>query len=239
MVETARAYDEEARRARAERILDVAADLLERWGYKRLTMDDVAAEADIGKGTIYLHWKTREALFEAVVERKLHGMIAELQAAIVADPHNALPHRLGRLYFEIIMRRPLMRAFFTSDLEVLGKLARSQRQQVARLEGLRDQFMELLAEAGVVRDDLSPHDLAYAFRTIIIGFFLVDPFFRDVQPSVERRAELLEMTLKGAFCVDREPSKEAVERIAAHVIGLLSEVTLADTLKDKLFRVRS
>jgi hypothetical protein len=96
--------------------------------------------------------------------------------------------------------------------------------------------MELLAEVGVVRDDVPPHDLAYAFRTIIIGFFLVDPFLKDVQPSVERRAELLEMTLKGAFGLDYEPPKEAVERIAAFVIQLLSEVTLAGTLKEKLFR---
>jgi AcrR family transcriptional regulator len=102
MVETARAYDEAARKARAERILDVAAELLERWGYKRLTMDDVAAQADIGKGTIYLHWKTREALFEAVMERKLHEMIKELEDGVRADPYNALPHRLGRLYFQII-----------------------------------------------------------------------------------------------------------------------------------------
>jgi AcrR family transcriptional regulator len=236
MVETARAYDEEARRARAERILDVATELLERWGYKRLTMDDVAAQADIGKGTIYLHWKTREALFEAVVERKIHGMIQELLDHVRADPYNALPHRLGRLYFQMIMRRPLMRAFFTSDLDVLGKLARNQRAQVARLEGLRDQFMDLLAEAGVVRDDVPPHEMAYAFRAVIIGFFLVDPFFQAPQPTVERRAELLEMIIKGAFGLDREPSRESVERIAAHVIRLLSEVSLASTLRDKLFR---
>ena len=54
-VASTRAYGAEARDARAERILDVAADLLQRWGYKRLTMDDVASESGVGKGTIYLH----------------------------------------------------------------------------------------------------------------------------------------------------------------------------------------
>jgi AcrR family transcriptional regulator len=33
------------------------------YGYKRVTIDDLAAGAGIGKSTIYLHWKTREALF--------------------------------------------------------------------------------------------------------------------------------------------------------------------------------
>ena len=96
VVETARAYDLDARRARAERILDAAAELLERWGYKRLTMDDVAQHVGIGKGTIYLHWKTREALFDAVLRRELSSLLEEFLASIRADPREALPHRLSR-----------------------------------------------------------------------------------------------------------------------------------------------
>jgi AcrR family transcriptional regulator len=49
-------------------------------------MDDVAAEAGIGKGTIYLHWKTREALFQAVLERDLAALIADLDTAVQRDP---------------------------------------------------------------------------------------------------------------------------------------------------------
>ncbi|WP_234322969.1 helix-turn-helix domain-containing protein, partial [Streptomyces sp. NRRL S-350] len=52
-----------ARQERAERILDTTAELLEQHGYRRVTIDDVASRAGIGKGTVYLHWKTREALF--------------------------------------------------------------------------------------------------------------------------------------------------------------------------------
>jgi len=55
---------------RAERILDAAAELLLRWGYKRVTIDDIAKQAEIGSGTIYLHWKTRDALFETLMMRE-------------------------------------------------------------------------------------------------------------------------------------------------------------------------
>lgn len=51
------------RQLRAERILDTTAELLCQHGYKRVTIDDVARRAGVGKGTVYLHWKTREALF--------------------------------------------------------------------------------------------------------------------------------------------------------------------------------
>src|ERR671933_724264 len=88
------------RKARAERILDAAAELLLRWGYKRVTVDDVAEHADVGKGTIYLHWKSREALFQAVLQR------------------------MTRDLFLAIIRRPLLRALYTADQEVLGRLAK-------------------------------------------------------------------------------------------------------------------
>src|SRR5262249_20400814 len=176
-VESARAYDEEARRLRAERILNVAADLLQRWGYKRLTMDDVAAEAGIGKGTIYLHWKTREALFQAVLERELAALLLELDMLVQQDPHHALPHRMGRVYFLSIMQRPLLRALFTMDLEILGKLTHIHSLREGQLNNLRLGFIQMLQQLGVVRADIPADDLGYAFRTIIVGFFLADPLF--------------------------------------------------------------
>ncbi len=47
------------RKLREERLLDVATTLLVRWGYRKTTIDDVAREAGVGKGTIYLHWKDK------------------------------------------------------------------------------------------------------------------------------------------------------------------------------------
>ena len=52
---------------RGERILEAAAALITRWGYKKTTIDDIAKQAGVAKGTIYLHWKTREELFKAVI----------------------------------------------------------------------------------------------------------------------------------------------------------------------------
>jgi AcrR family transcriptional regulator len=237
-VETARAYDAETRKARAERILDTAAELLQRWGYSRLTMDDIAARAGIGKGTIYLHWKTREALFEAVLQRELQVLVAKLLAAIRADPYNALPHRLGRLYYVTIMQRPLMRAFFTADLEVLGKLAKYQRERATELDTLRSDFVRLLAEHGLVRSDVPADEVAYGFRAVIVGFFLADPFFEGEQPSLERKADVLELILKDGFQLSHEPSRETLEVVAAHVVRLLSQADEVDWSSGILRRAR-
>ena len=230
-MDTPRAYDAEARRQRAERILNVAAEQLQRWGYRRLTMDDVAAQAGIGKGTIYLHWKTREALFHAVLKRELVALLRELDSAVKQDPHDALPHRLGRLYFISIMQRPLLRAFFTLDLEVLGKLTRIHQLREPQINTLRQAFIRMLQDNGVVRADIPPHDLAYAFRTIIIGFFLADPLFPADQPTLERKADLLAITLQGAFRSKDCPAEDVVRLVADHLRGLLAVAFEKETLE--------
>ena len=69
--------------ARLERVLDAAAELLLRWGYQKVTIDEIARHARIGKGTVYLHFPTKDALFLAVYE---HGT-ARIRAdhAVFAD----------------------------------------------------------------------------------------------------------------------------------------------------------
>jgi len=41
------------------RILDATADLVLRWGTKRVTIEEVAKRAGVGKGTVYLHFESR------------------------------------------------------------------------------------------------------------------------------------------------------------------------------------
>jgi AcrR family transcriptional regulator len=74
------------RQLREERILDAAATLLVRWGYRNTTVDDVAREAGVGKGTIYLHWKDKNALFAAAIWRASRQATDDTLRRIAADP---------------------------------------------------------------------------------------------------------------------------------------------------------
>src|SRR5207253_2417552 len=82
------------RRQREERILDAAAALLVRWGYRKTTIDDVAREAGVGKGTIYLHWKDKNKLFSAAIWRASRQASEEMMRRVAADPEGGLFHRV-------------------------------------------------------------------------------------------------------------------------------------------------
>ena len=229
-MESARAYDEEARRARAERILDAAASLLQRWGYRRFTMDDVANEAGIGKGTIYLHWRTREELFKAVLNREVAGLLGELRCAIERDPRNALPDRLGAIYFKIVVQRPLVRAVFSMDRDVLGKFYQLERAREPQLRLMRTEFLRFLQDIGALRRDISVEEASWAVRTLLVGFFLADPYFTEDQPDLDRKAELIRMLLQAALGTEIEPSEEVVAAIAGRVLELLNQASGAQLM---------
>src|ERR1700748_3483985 len=85
-----------ARRDRGDPILDTARALLLAWGYRRVTIDELARRAGVGKGTIYLHWRSREEVFQAGSAREAAEMADAIVDEIRADPAEVALHRYLR-----------------------------------------------------------------------------------------------------------------------------------------------
>ena len=60
-------------------ILDAADRLLARYGYKKMTIDDLAREVGVGKGTIYLHFSSKEEVALSRIDRVIDRLKHELQ----------------------------------------------------------------------------------------------------------------------------------------------------------------
>lgn len=61
-----------------ESILDAADRLLERHGYKKMRVDDIAEEAGIGKGSVYLHFSSKEDVALAHIDRIVERVLRRL-----------------------------------------------------------------------------------------------------------------------------------------------------------------
>lgn len=66
---TKRARDDSAKAARREALLDALATLFEETPYDRITMDAIARRCGLAKGTLYLYFPTKEAMFLALYLR--------------------------------------------------------------------------------------------------------------------------------------------------------------------------
>src|SRR6185369_8650425 len=60
-------------------ILDAAERLLARFGYRKMTMEDLAREAGIGKGTIYLSFPSKEEVALCSIDRVVQRVQQQLQ----------------------------------------------------------------------------------------------------------------------------------------------------------------
>ncbi|QNE20590.1 TetR/AcrR family transcriptional regulator [Kribbella qitaiheensis] len=222
-----RLRDPNQRAERATRILDTAADLLLRHGYRRVTIDDVAAGAGIGKGTVYLHWKTREQLFGAVFDREVLTALDELRQALEKDPDAALLHRFAQIYFLAITRRPLLRGFLLTDPELLGKLAATRDSgHDDRHSKMSREYFELLGHHELLRDDLNLEQLGYAYQATFEGFLRAET--STPEGGAADHAELLAQTVRRAFESDRKLGVIKREELAAGLTELLTDLIAAD-----------
>jgi AcrR family transcriptional regulator len=208
----------EAPEPRVERVLDSAAELLVRWGYQRVTIDDVARHAGIGKGTVYLHFRSKDALFLTVLLRVQRGIAGRMADRMAADPREVLPGRTMRFLYQELIAEPVARSLYLGDAEVLGRLAHEASGTIGELADMRGQavahHMRLLGEAGCLRPGLAPESALYAFAAIASGFLLVDGFgYATFVPDVAARAELLEQTIAAAVQAPDPPIAE-LERVA-------------------------
>ena len=127
---------------RADRILEAAGRLLVSWGHRKVTIEDVARRAGVGKGTVYLHFPTKEVLFLVVIMRAQVDLGRALLADMAVRPEAILPHSLARSLLLEMERSPILHALFTRDTEVLGTVVDTAADDHTSLLRERTKSME-------------------------------------------------------------------------------------------------
>lgn len=89
--------------AAAEKILDAADRLLGRYGFRKMTVEDLAREAGIGKGTVYLSFESKADVALACLDRMAARTLSKLQAigASAASPEQ----RVREMLVERVLHR--------------------------------------------------------------------------------------------------------------------------------------
>ncbi len=148
-----------------EAILDATDRLLARHGYKKMTIDDLAAEVGIGKGSVYLHFASKEEIALSHIDRIIENLKANL-ASIGARPKDVKTRLRDMLLERVLYRFDSVQHYTQSLNELLAVLRpklldRRKRyfSEEARL------FADIIAEgqrSGVFRPG-DPNKIAHTF----------------------------------------------------------------------------
>jgi AcrR family transcriptional regulator len=106
--------------------LNAASNLIARYGYDKTSMEEIAAEAGVSKGALYLTWPGKEELFDALLEWEMKNLLLDLRKRIEEDPKDS---SLASLYSHTLLamqNNPLVMALYTRDGKILGDFVHRQ-----------------------------------------------------------------------------------------------------------------
>ena len=215
------------RQRREERILDAAAALLARWGYRKTTVDDVAREAGVGKGTIYLHWKDKNALLGATLRRASRQTIDYTLRRIAADPDGGLPHRLWTHTMVAAYSNPLMMTVLSGKADFLHELSNVFPPAVIQqMAGDYEEYIVNLQRVGLIRTDLPVSVITYLTSALKLGLITTpDLLGWEQSPSVEQLTESISDLIRRWLEPDQPPrDREAGKRFLVEWLEKLRAV---------------
>jgi AcrR family transcriptional regulator len=192
IVESRRERKKIAARAR---ILSAAIDLFSRRGLDAVTVDEIASAADVGKGTIYDYFATKESIvvaFMADLEARMAPTIASFRPAeepvgrILAN-YILLHFRLKEPYHAFV--RVFLAQMFMNTERFLPSMVEMQQYIDPPLQSL----FGALQERGALRADIDLQQLILSFKTMHLGLTALwaveGPPFQQTTQAVHQQTQ--------------------------------------------------
>jgi AcrR family transcriptional regulator len=178
-----------------ERILAAGLRLFANQTYQAVTMDRVAEAAGVAKGTLYLYFPSKEALYLGILSDGLETVSKRYQATI--DPRRDVGERLRHAIDIMIQfydeRRDLLRLIATEEPRLAA--ARERLKQTARERGFV--FFTTLIEEGMRSGVFGQTDSRAATLAILGGIRSVLLYYGATRPAESISEELGDFYLKG------------------------------------------
>ena len=211
---------------RAARLVDAAGDLLIGRGANGFTVADLARRAQVGKGTVYLYWPTKEDLLIGLIGRSFLSLIDDLIQMLTDDSDLARPSRFCPMMLQIATSKPLVAALQRHDEDLLGVLTR-HRRSVAFRDALGpgavlNAVLPIWRRNLLARNDWNIADQAYVLHALVAGIAmsLIGPAAAPVTTDDPMGVLSAAVT---AFLGPERGSRKQIHSTAAEVIAFLRD----------------
>ncbi len=163
-----------------DEILKAAMHLFANRGFHETSMSEVAREARVSKALIFWHFKTKEELFVAVLNRLLEPYFIDFAEEAAAMDERAQIQKLVEFYLLFVRDNASSVRFFLAQMLHDQHLSESLNEQVLKLyRGYRAMLVELIANAqqkGVCTRRFEP-EAAAGFLLSALNGLLIENLF--------------------------------------------------------------
>jgi len=169
-----------------ERLFRAALDLFAKQGFAETTVEDITNAADVGKGTFFNYFPSKDHILLAFA----HMQLEQLRLAVEEARHASAPllefvrSLLVRMTAEPARNPDLIRVLL---LAFLGnsEVRQAMRDLHVHVLDLHTQMVQIGQERGEVRTDLPAAEIALVFRQAMFGTLLIWTLYGD--DSLEKR----------------------------------------------------
>lgn len=144
-----RAVNEHAKRAKRANILRSGLELYdESDAYEDVTMSAIARRAGVAKGTVYLYFDTKEALFFDALSEQTTALTEALQRGLLALPTSPTAAPIARVFTHELTTRPTL-------LRLYGLLHATLEKNVSveQIKALKLQMLDITADLGALLEE--------------------------------------------------------------------------------------
>jgi len=201
--------------SKVRRILDAAAAVFARRGFNEARMDDVAVEAGVSKGGLYLHFPSKDALFDGLV-----GYLVGLETrrlAVARAAEGSVVDRLTGFFHEYAKDMLSMAKFYPIIMEIYSRAYRH-----ASVRGVLKRYIDLYVRelAALIREGIEdgefrpvdPEDVALQLISLLEGLALltgIDPENAPLPDVADRGVRLVLDGLLARPAPDRSSGGES------------------------------
>ena len=206
---------------RQHHILHAAAAVIMRQGYDKTTMSDIAAEAGLSRGTVYLYYPGKQELFEALLYHEVRQYVHNWLEHIEANPRGGTIGGLYKAFLYAINSRPFMAAMLRRDPRIIGSYLRRPDNVFGSLQSgaVSINLFQALQEAGAIRKDVDPQVMSYILDVIGYGLLSIHEFKKpeDTPPFdtvIETIADMMDALLTPEDGGNSEAGKAVIRQLA-------------------------
>src|ERR1700730_1181935 len=197
-----------------ERLFRSALDLFAQKGFAETTVEDITEAADVGKGTFFNYFPSKDHILLAFGEMQLSKLEAAIELARGSgEPMPEFLRSLGVRMTQEPTRNPaIIRALLQAYLSTTPvRVAMIDLQQ--RVHALLTQMIQLGQDRGEIRSDLPAADFAHVFRQTIFGTLLIWSLYGDasLHSRIEAAFNVLWSGLKPRAAVINGPPTSPLE----------------------------
>jgi AcrR family transcriptional regulator len=160
--------------ARPPEILEAALAVFAQKGFAATRLDDIAAKAGITKGTIYLYFDSKQALFEALARQSVGAQIEQIRAQLAAFPGSSAEllrfvlSTMGR--FAMTSDRVVLPRLVLAEAANFPKLAEFWRREIID-HGIA--LMSGIVQRGIERGEFRAIELQHAARLCMAPILVI------------------------------------------------------------------